>query len=47
MAVADGISVVENAKELRVKESDRISTILEGLIGVVLRPKSLVMGMRL
>jgi 3-phosphoshikimate 1-carboxyvinyltransferase len=31
MAVADGISVVENAKELRVKESDRISTILEGL----------------
>lgn len=31
MAVADGISVVKNAKELRVKESDRISTVLEGL----------------
>ncbi len=31
MAVADGKSIVKNAKELRVKESDRISTILEGL----------------
>jgi len=31
MAVADGTSVVKNAKELRVKESDRISTVLEGL----------------
>jgi 3-phosphoshikimate 1-carboxyvinyltransferase len=31
MAVADGRSVVKNAKELRVKESDRISTVLEGL----------------
>jgi len=31
MATADGVSVVKNAKELRVKESDRISTILEGL----------------
>ncbi len=31
MAVAKGRSVVKNAKELRVKESDRISTILEGL----------------
>jgi len=31
MAVADGTSIVKNAKELRVKESDRISTVLEGL----------------
>jgi len=31
MAVAEGKSVVKNAKELRVKESDRISTVLEGL----------------
>ncbi len=31
MAVTNGISVVKNAKELRVKESDRISTVLEGL----------------
>jgi 3-phosphoshikimate 1-carboxyvinyltransferase len=31
MAVADGTSMVKNAKELRVKESDRISTVLEGL----------------
>jgi len=31
MAVANGVSVVKNAKELRVKESDRISTVLEGL----------------
>jgi len=31
MAVADGTSVVKNSKELRVKESDRISTVLEGL----------------
>ncbi len=31
MAVANGTSVVKNAKELRVKESDRISTVLEGL----------------
>ena len=31
MAVASGTSVVKNAKELRVKESDRISTVLEGL----------------
>jgi len=31
MATANGVSVVKNAKELRVKESDRISTILEGL----------------
>jgi 3-phosphoshikimate 1-carboxyvinyltransferase len=31
MAVASGTSIVKNAKELRVKESDRISTVLEGL----------------
>ena len=31
MAVANGTSRVKNAKELRVKESDRISTVLEGL----------------
>jgi 3-phosphoshikimate 1-carboxyvinyltransferase len=31
MAVAEGISIVKNAKELRVKESDRISSVLEGL----------------
>ena len=31
MAVAKGESIVRNAKELRVKESDRISTILDGL----------------
>ena len=31
MSVANGASVVKNAKELRVKESDRISTVLEGL----------------
>jgi 3-phosphoshikimate 1-carboxyvinyltransferase len=31
MALADGISVVKNAKELRVKESDRITTVLNGL----------------
>ena len=31
MAVAKGTSFVKNAKELRVKESDRISTVLEGL----------------
>ena len=31
MAVADGVSVVKNAKELRVKESDRISSVINGL----------------
>lgn len=31
MAVANGKSVVRNAKELRVKESDRISTVINGL----------------
>jgi len=31
MAVADGKSTVKNAKELRVKESDRISTVVNGL----------------
>jgi 3-phosphoshikimate 1-carboxyvinyltransferase len=31
MATAKGISVVKNAKELRVKESDRIATVLAGL----------------
>jgi len=31
MAVAKGESLVTNAKELRVKESDRISVVLEGL----------------
>jgi 3-phosphoshikimate 1-carboxyvinyltransferase len=31
MAVAKGTSLVKNAKELRVKESDRIATVLEGL----------------
>ena len=30
-ACADGISVVKNAEELRVKESDRISTVVDGL----------------
>ena len=30
-ACAKGISIVKNAKELRVKESDRISTVVEGL----------------
>ncbi len=31
MAVADGVSKVSNAKELRVKESDRISSVISGL----------------
>jgi 3-phosphoshikimate 1-carboxyvinyltransferase len=31
MACAEGESLVENAEELRVKESDRISTVVEGL----------------
>jgi 3-phosphoshikimate 1-carboxyvinyltransferase len=31
MAVADGVSRVRNAKELRVKESDRISSVLTAL----------------
>ncbi len=31
MAVADGTSVVRNAKELRVKESDRITTVMTNL----------------
>jgi len=31
MAVAEGKSIVKNAKELRVKESDRISTVINGL----------------
>ncbi|MBU1667422.1 3-phosphoshikimate 1-carboxyvinyltransferase [bacterium] len=31
MSLAQGRSVVKNAKELRVKESDRIATVLEGL----------------
>ncbi len=31
MACADGESVVKNAEELRVKESDRIATVVEGL----------------
>jgi 3-phosphoshikimate 1-carboxyvinyltransferase len=31
MAVAEGVSVVKNAKELRVKESDRITTVVNGL----------------
>ncbi len=31
MACADGESLVKNAEELRVKESDRISTVVEGL----------------
>jgi len=31
MSVADGSSVVKNAKELRVKESDRISSVVENL----------------
>ena len=31
MAVANGKSVVKNAKELRVKESDRIATVVENL----------------
>jgi 3-phosphoshikimate 1-carboxyvinyltransferase len=31
MAVAEGKSVVKNAKELRVKESDRISAVVSGL----------------
>jgi len=31
MAVANGKSIVRNAKELRVKESDRISTVISGL----------------
>ena len=31
MACAKGDSIVKNAKELRVKESDRISTVVEGL----------------
>ena len=30
-ACADGVSIVKNAKELRVKESDRISTVVNGL----------------
>lgn len=31
MAVADGMSMVKNAKELRVKESDRIRSVVENL----------------
>jgi len=31
MACAEGESVIKNAEELRVKESDRISTVVEGL----------------
>ncbi len=31
MACAEGVSVVKNAEELRVKESDRISTVVENL----------------
>jgi len=31
MAVAEGVSAVSNAKELRVKESDRIASVVEGL----------------
>ena len=31
MACAKGVSVVKNAKELRVKESDRIATVVKGL----------------
>ncbi|WP_201353508.1 3-phosphoshikimate 1-carboxyvinyltransferase [Hydrogenimonas urashimensis] len=31
MAVAEGESIVKNAKELRVKESDRISCVIKGL----------------
>ncbi len=31
MAVANGISIVKNAKELRVKESDRISSVINSL----------------
>lgn len=31
MSLAQGCSTVKNAKELRVKESDRIATVLEGL----------------
>ena len=31
MSVANGISVVKNAKELRVKESDRISSVVDNL----------------
>ena len=31
MSLANGCSIVKNAKELRVKESDRIATVLEGL----------------
>ncbi len=31
MAVAEGISIVKNAAELRVKESDRITTVVENL----------------
>jgi 3-phosphoshikimate 1-carboxyvinyltransferase len=31
MACANGVSIVKNAKELRVKESDRISTVVCGL----------------
>lgn len=30
-ACADGVSIVKNAQELRVKESDRISTVVNGL----------------
>jgi len=31
MAVAEGVSVIKNAAELRVKESDRITTVVENL----------------
>ncbi len=31
-ACADGVSVIKNAEELRVKESDRISTVVNGLM---------------
>jgi len=32
MACAEGESLIKNAEELRVKESDRISTVVEGLV---------------
>jgi 3-phosphoshikimate 1-carboxyvinyltransferase len=44
MAVADGKSVVKNAKELRVKESDRIKAVVENLKKCSIQAKELEDG---
>ncbi len=44
MAVADGKSIVKNAKELRVKESDRIASVVKGLHSCGIEVKELEDG---